>query len=175
MSDMFERSFEMVIEHEGHFSNDPDDRGGATCWGVCHAEINKFLGHVATIEEIKDFPIESAKQIYKKKYWDQMRLDEIKSDLIKMLLFDQGVNRGCVTTILSIERILGVKPNGIMDTETINAINARNGIKLAFDFIKSAQLAYISIVKNNQSQIVFLAGWMRRTHKLLDLVYRATN
>ena len=171
MPDSFEKSFKMVIEHEGHYSNDPADRGGATCWGITHSEINKFLGHTATIDEVKNFPINSAKQIYKEKYWNAMKLDMIKSEIMRLLLFDQGVNRGCGTAIISIEKVLGIAVNGIMDEQTIHSINHRNPIKLGLDFVKEAQKAYISIAIRNPSQIVFLSGWINRTHKLLDMIY----
>ena len=34
MADAFESWFDRTIEHEGGFVNDPDDKGGATNYGI---------------------------------------------------------------------------------------------------------------------------------------------
>jgi lysozyme family protein len=170
MNEQFEKAFKLIIDAEGGFTNNPADHGGPTNWGITQNEINKFLGHTASLEEVKTFPLESAKKIYKAKYWDHMHLDQINNKLLKVLLFDQGVNRGCGTAILSIQRIVGAKADALMDTETIDFINASDHLKTCFKFIEEAQKSYVQICKKNPSQMVFLSGWINRTIKLWELV-----
>jgi len=170
MSEAFEKAFKLVIEAEGGFSNDPEDRGGATMWGITQAEIDTKIGHHASIEEVKAFPIEKAKEIYKFKYWDRMRLDEVNNDMLKIMFFDQGVNRGCGTVVKQVEALVSTTADGLMDTITLSKINGTNALDLAFSFFKVSQISYIRIVKNNPSQMVFMLGWINRTHKLLNLI-----
>lgn len=170
MNKDFEKAFEMIIGHEGEYSNHPMDHGGPTIFGITHREISKFLGHEASIDEVKHFPLESAKAIYKTKYWDAIKLDSINSLLIKLLIFDQGVNCGPVSALIRMEKILGIKPNGVMDNETIFAINKRDEKELAYEFVKATQKNYINIVKKNATQIVFLSGWINRSLKLMDMI-----
>ena len=170
MSEAFEKAFKLVIESEGGFSNDPEDRGGATMWGITQAEIDIKLGHHATIAEVKAFPIEKAKEIYEFKYWKRMRLDEVNHDLLKIMFFDQGVNRGCGTVVKQVETIVHTTTDGLMDTTTLSKINETNALDLAFAFFKASQISYIKIVKNNPSQMVFMLGWINRTHNLLNLI-----
>lgn len=166
----FEKALEFVLENEGGFTNDVNDKGGATNWGITIDEVSKFLGKKATVEDVKNFPLSSAKQIYKVHYWDRMNLDLVPNDLLKTILFDQGVNRGTSTAIVGLQRVLGVKQDGVVGKETIAFISAKNPKKLVLDYIKDAQISYCRIVKNNPSQVVFLIGWMNRTHRLLDLL-----
>lgn len=166
----FEKSLEFVLAIEGGFTNDVNDRGGATNWGITINEISKFLGRKATVDDVKNFPLESAKQIYKVHYWDRMNLDLIANETLKTILFDQGVNRGTSTAIVALQRVLGTKQDGVIGKDTLAKINSKTSKDLIIDYIKDAQSSYIRIVKNNPTQIVFLQGWLNRTHRLLDLL-----
>ena len=64
----FEEIIEIVLEHEGGYVDDPDDRGGATNFGVIQRTyqdyINKYDdGHEVTKQEMKDMDVEDAKEV----------------------------------------------------------------------------------------------------------------
>ena len=50
----FDEIIEVVLEHEGGYVDDPDDRGGATNWGVTQAVYENFVGYKCDKEEIKN-------------------------------------------------------------------------------------------------------------------------
>lgn len=166
----FDKAFQMILEHEGGFSDHKDDRGSWTMYGITRAEVSRYLGHEASIDEVKALTIDQAKEIYKKNYWDKLKLDEVKSDLLKLILFDQGVNRGTGTIVLKVQKLLGVSVDGVFGPVTLSKLNAQDPKQFAILFFKDAQKSYIEIVKRNPSQIVFLNGWINRTHKLLDMI-----
>lgn len=166
----FDKAFQMILEHEGGFSDHPQDKGSWTMYGITRAEVSRYIGHEASIDEVKALTIDQAKEIYKKNYWDKLKLDEVKSDLLKLILFDQGVNRDTGTIVLKIQKLLGVSVDGVFGPVTIAKLNSQDPKHFSVLFFKDAQKSYIEIVKRNSSQIVFLNGWINRTHNLLDMI-----
>ncbi len=81
-----------LVAKEGGYSNDPNDSGGETMYGITIAEarINGYLG------EMKDMPRSVAENIYEKKYWVAPgfeRVSHMYYDVAREL-FDTGVNCG---------------------------------------------------------------------------------
>ena len=85
----FDTAFDLLITHEGGFSNHPDDPGGATMYGVTEtvARANGYQG------AMKDLTLDFAKRVYKTMYWDTCRCDDMP-DAVRYSLFDAAVNSG---------------------------------------------------------------------------------
>ena len=82
MRDSFDKAFELTIGLEGRPSNDPDDPGGFTIWGLAkkyHPEIDK------------ETTIEYAKQVYLEQYWIPSGCDD-QPWPVDACLFDSAVN-----------------------------------------------------------------------------------
>ena len=88
----FDKAFEHTIGKEGGYSNHPSDRGGETMWGITIA-VARDYGYAGNMKEL---PIETAKEIYRKRYWDKANLTEISkmSEPLASKLFDISVNMG---------------------------------------------------------------------------------
>ena len=50
----FEDIIAVVLKHEGGFVDDPDDRGGATNWGVTQKVYETFREEKCTVDDIKN-------------------------------------------------------------------------------------------------------------------------
>jgi len=60
------------------------------------------------------------------------------------------------------QRLLGVKPDGVVGMQTIHAVNGRDPRSL-FDTLKEERKAFfLSLVERDPSQKKFLKGWMNR-------------
>lgn len=81
-----------VIKIEGGYANDPNDSGGETNWGITVAVARAF-GYTGPM---RDMTRQQASEIYKARFWDSMRLDDVAaiSPQIALELFDSGVNVG---------------------------------------------------------------------------------
>ena len=82
MRENFDTAFELTIGLEGKPSNDPQDPGGFTIWGLAkryHPEINK------------DTTIDYAKSVYLKEYWIPPGCDN-RPFPYDVVLFDSAVN-----------------------------------------------------------------------------------
>jgi len=131
----FEIAFKRREPIEGGWSNEPEDDGNwtggkqgvgklvGTNRGVTAPEYSKFLGHEASIEEMKALPREHAIAIFKPEYWDQFRGDEINDQGIANDLYDACVNQGEITGIREIQEAAGLIVTGKMDNNTLNHLN----------------------------------------------------
>jgi hypothetical protein len=78
----FDKAFALTIGLEGKPSNDPQDPGGFTMWGLAkkyHPEITR------------DTTIEYAKEVYLKQYWIPQKCDDAPYPM-DICLFDAAVN-----------------------------------------------------------------------------------
>ncbi|EPB4554977.1 glycosyl hydrolase 108 family protein, partial [Acinetobacter baumannii] len=98
-----------LIKREGGYVNNPNDRGGATNYGITEAvaRVNGWKG------PMRDLPLDLAKQIYKQQYWINPRFDQVNtlSPLIAEELLDTGVNCGVAFAKPLLQRALNLLNN----------------------------------------------------------------
>lgn len=168
----FDILFPIVLRVEGGFSNDPDDTGGATCKGVTFEEFKKWRTSHAmpspTTADLRNITDAEAKAIYKTKYWDRWRADEIDSQKVANIVVDWVINSGS-HGITKPQAILGVKADGVVGAKTLAAVNNANADDL-FERVYNARVAfYKSIVARKPSQKKFLRGWLNRLQTIKKL------
>lgn len=179
-SQSFEKALAELLGVEKGYVDHEADTGGATNWGVtvAAARRNGYKG------DMRDYPVEHAKQVYWKDYWIEkhIRLDTLDSivgvDIVSEI-FEQGVNTGVVRTCKRVQRVLNVlnraedlyhdlKVDGWLGT---NARCAMGVLKRAGDlddlyrWLNIAQGArYFEILEGDpdQDQEAFARGWARR-------------
>ncbi len=168
MSKQFDHAFDLIIGVEGGYVNHPSDT--PTNWGITIETLSSVLKRTATLNDIKSLSKEAAKNIYKDRYWDRMKLDLIADETIQYLLFDSGVNFGTGTVIKRLQQLLKLPLTMNMDISTIKAINESKRLKFCFDFVKETMKAYISIVKSNPEKMIFFTGWSNRVFNMYDII-----
>lgn len=173
MTSNFDKAFDHVIGVEGGYTNDPFDHGGPTNWGITQATLSSFRGKPVSEQDVKNLTQHEAKMIYRSKYWNPLNCDAIKSAILSELLFDQGVNRGITAAAKTMQDAVGAKADGMIGPKTIAMINEQADKKLALKFVFASQESYGRIVQNDPSQVKFIVGWLRRTHKLIEKVFSA--
>jgi len=172
--EFFESALVHVLKSEGGYTNHPNDKGGPTNWGITQADYSSFLGRPATADDVKAMTIEEASAIYKKKYWDAMKLERIRDREIALILFDQGVNRGTKTAIKNLQTVLNesfgekLEVDGVLGNRTDVAIATAPKRTLCRKLLQNAVENYCRICIKNPSQLVFLLGWINRVDKLAD-------
>jgi len=88
MKDNFEKAISFVLKWEGGYSNDKDDIGGETKFGISKRSYPDL--------DIKNLTIEKAKEIYRKNYWNKLNCDKLPYPM-DLIVFDTGVNMGIST------------------------------------------------------------------------------
>jgi hypothetical protein len=61
-------SLRELLGHEGGYDNDPDDPGGPTNYGTTIYDARKYWKADATAEDVRNMPLDVAKDIYRTKY-----------------------------------------------------------------------------------------------------------
>ena len=164
MSELFEKCISVVLKSEGGFQNNPRDSGN---W-VGGYKTGKLVGTKYGIaakffpnEDIKNLTIERAKELYKLKYWDKMRLDGIRSHEAVLQIFDFGVNAGTRRSIKIAQQIALVNADGYVGKQTTEAINNYKG-DFVEDFKHARMVYYENLVDKKPSYALFLGGWLKR-------------
>lgn len=155
----FETAISKVLRHEGGFSDHPDDTGGKTRYGITEA-VARRIGYLGAMSEL---PLELAKQIYKREYWDAVRADELPAQ-VRYVLFDAAVNSGVGQAILWLQRAAGVEADGKLGPKTMAAAQALDGTGLK-NRLLAQRLRFMASLSNWPA---FSRGWARRIADLME-------
>lgn len=164
----FDKAIDFVLDHEGGYSNDPNDPGGETKFGIAkryHPDL-----------DIQSLTIDQAKALYKKGYWDRLNLDDLP-ERVAFILFDTAVNCGTVRAVKLLQKSLNalqpesaLAEDGILGPHTIRVMLNANERELVREFILQRQKYYRQKVRDAPKKSKFFAGWILRTLDLSDLV-----
>ena len=156
----FDKAFDLLIGNEGGYVNNPADPGGETNWGITRAVAvdNGYTGGM------KLMPKETAKQIYKKMYWDKLQCDQL-GFVVAFQLFDAGVNHGNSQAVKFLQRALSVVDDGVIGAKTIAATNSLDDLQIVMLF-NAERIEFYSSLKTFST---FGKGWVRRVASNLKL------
>lgn len=173
----FENSFEEVVMIEGGYSNNPSDSGGKTRYGITES-VARSYGYKGDMREL---PLQIAKDIYKKEYWDYLKLDQVDeiSTLIAREMFEVGVNAGTRIAARILQQCLNVfnrgesdymdiAADGRMGRATLIALTAfkrwrgEEGIKVLWKAMNCMQGAhYVTLAEAREKDEAFVYGWVK--------------
>lgn len=129
MQNDFEPAFAALMGNEGGFVANPADPGGATKYGISErvARANGYTG------DMRDLPVESARQIARAEYWNPIHGDQLPSELA-FQVFDACYNSGEQRAIKWLQQACGATPDGFLGIYTLGAIKAQDVDKLVMRF-----------------------------------------
>jgi hypothetical protein len=157
----FSQCLDLVFREEGGYTNDPQDHGGPTNFGITIADLKEWRGHDVTPEDVKNMTKGEAQEIYRSKYWNPMQCGEIPNG-IDLELFDFGVNAGIRTAIKMLQSVIGVTADGSVGPTTLSAAKAANPHTVVQTFSQH-RLEYYRSLEGWQH---FGAGWTNRTNSV---------
>lgn len=154
----FDTAFEKLVGFEGDYSNDKDDPGGATRYGITE-QVARENGYSGSMREL---PLDFAKAVYKRKYWDAIQADSLPP-AVRYAVFDSAVNSGVGQATRWLQRALGVKDDGVIGPKTLKAIAEQAPDGLLRRFL-GQRLVFLTTLPNWPA---FAKGWARRVGDLL--------
>lgn len=156
-----------ILSFEGGYVNDPHDPGGATKRGVTIATwrqvgYDKDGDGDIDVADLKLITADDAvKRVMKPHYWDRWQADRIKSQSVANLVVDWVWASG-KHGITGVQKLLGVKVDGIVGEKTLAAINAQDP-RVIFDHIHRARARFIDqVIAGRPTSARYRAGWLRR-------------
>jgi lysozyme family protein len=163
MQENWDKSFEMVLKHEGGFVNHPKDPGGMTNLGVTKAAWEAYLGHSVTEENMRALTPFIVKPFYKAQYWDKIKGDQLPSGA-DYAAYDLAVNSGVGRAAKYLQEIAGVTADGVIGPKSLEAIKACDPQKLV-DALCEKRLDFL---KRLPTFATFGKGWSRRVAEVKD-------
>ena len=147
----FEDAIDFVLKHEGGVSNDLDDAGGLTKWGICSRDYPQVFED--------GFSLNDAKAIYRSKYWCY---DSVRDQSVATKVFDMAVNMGPANAHRCLQKALNAKGDGVFGIITLGLTNQADPAKLLYELTVRAVIYYVTLAVAKPSQAKFLEGWIRR-------------
>jgi lysozyme family protein len=149
----FDQAFDIVIGHEGGYSNNQADPGGETKYGISKRAY--------PLLDIASLTLNDAKAIYLRDYWQALKCNELP-DAIRYPLFDAAVNAGVITAAKWLQMTLKVTVDGVIGPHTIAAAQSA-GEKTVRQML-GLQLDFKTRLPTWPT---FGAGWSRRIATIL--------
>jgi len=175
----FKEAIKLVFKHEGVFSDDPNDHGGPTQYGISLRflkDLPKEFGDInhdgtVNIEDVKSLTRGGAMLLYYKEFWCPLNLAAIRHPWVAVKVFDMAVTMGVKRAAMLLQRafndvspIFHLAVDGKIGPKSIDAINCINAENLLKAFQERCTEFYRTIVRYDASQSKWLKGWLNRVY-----------
>jgi lysozyme family protein len=165
----FSKALKVVLDHEGGgaFSDHPADRGGPTRWGVTKSTLAAWRGAPVTAQDVEGLSLEEASEIYRVRYWNPIRGEDIVAQDVATKCLDIAVNMGVTGGSHVIQ--LAVTWCGLplaLDNKvgpvTLTSLNSIKPEELLLELRHAMRVLYLGLAALHPEQQVFLKGWLNR-------------
>lgn len=156
----FAPSLALILAHEGGYVDHPLDPGGATNRGVTRATLAAHRGRPVTKAEVRALGEAEAGAIYRARYWDVVRADELPAGL-DLVVFDAAVNSGPSRAVKWLQAELGLEATGVMDEPLLKAAR----LVPARALIGRYTARRLGFLRRLSTWSAFGRGWTRRVLK----------
>ncbi len=159
MDPSIEKLLQDILLKEGGLSDDPDDKGGLTKFGISQKAFPSL--------DIASLTPERAKQIYYERYVIAPRIHLLPTPL-QALLTDYAVNSGPGVAIKALQRVLRITEDGMIGNETLKALVNADLRKVTNGVVRERVMMLGRIVVKAPKQVKFLSGWLKRALSFLQ-------
>ncbi len=185
----FEVAYLPTSKIEGGYSNDKDDAGGETIFGLTRRDYPKFSGW-AKVDNYKSLYKPSSNainkinadeelksdvaEVFKDNYWDTFRGDSLINQDVANSVFDTGINMGAETSRIMLQQALNfcntngtdyfdLVEDGIIGSKTLTVLNNHKHIYDVFNTYNILRgERYLNIMRKNRTQEKFWRSWLSR-------------
>ena len=166
----------LILLHEGGYVDHPNDKGGATNFGITQNTLTGWRGYPVSKDEVRNMLVEEARDIYEVRYLKEPGIDKI-IDPPQTLVLDMSINHGPRRSVKILQKTINlvgefgiVDVDGRLGPQTRGVVN--NAAEVMGPYLQNALVEerikfYHAIVNNNPSQKVFLKGWLRRANSFI--------
>jgi lysozyme family protein len=157
MNTNWDNAFRLMLQSEGGFVNHPRDPGGMTNLGVTKATWENWVGREVDEAEMRGLTPEKVEPLYKERYWDAVRGDELPMGL-DYLMFDFAVNAGAGRAIKLLQTAVSVRADGWFGPITMAAVQSIDPVTLIERFSAEKVVFYRGL----NTFATFGNGWLNR-------------
>ena len=160
MKKNFDKSFEMLLKHEGGYVNHPRDPGGMTNLGVTKRVYEAWIGREVDEAAMRALTPDDVAPIYRANYWDAVWGDHLPSG-VDFSALDWAVNSGPARAIKALQRIVGSVSDGVMGPKTMQAVMDMDAEKI-IDMMHGERQRFYERLDTFDT---FGRGWTRRNNE----------
>lgn len=160
MRSSYDASLDRLLKDEGGYTDHPSDPGGPTNFGITLVDARRYWKGNATADDVRTMPQSVARQIYRERYWNAMRCDELPAG-VDYAVFDYGVNSGIGRAGKVLRRVLDMPDTTSAITNEVVAAAARRNASDLVAAICAERLAFLQALKIFP---VFGRGWTTRVN-----------
>lgn len=163
----FSDAMRFVMENEGGYSDDKDDAGGETNYGIA----SKYNGDV----DVKKLSRAGAERLYKERYWDPYKADDLPHK-IGVKYFDVLVNAGPRDAGLVLQKAINrtwgdkkVGVDGIVGRRTVGAAFDVDEEELIESMVEEQKNMYLDKIKKRPTNLKYRKGWLSRAARVPEI------
>lgn len=157
MKHNWDEALKHILKYEGGYVNHKADPGGMTNLGVTKRVWEEWTGKPATEADMRGLTPAMVSPLYKKRYWDAVRGDDLPSG-VDLCVFDCAVNAGVSRASKFLQQAIGVPADGVIGPKTLAAVTAMPADKVIGKFCELREAHYKSL----PTFPTFGKGWMTR-------------
>jgi type VI secretion system secreted protein VgrG len=171
----FDPAIEVVLANEGGLTDDRDDPGGITNYGITLPVLKAEPGmSLAGPQQIRELTEADARRIWRRQWWERYGYGQIDSQDVATKIFDLSVNVGPYRAHQLLQRSLRavgypVADDGQLGPHTFAAIRAAHDTGRDRQLVVALRMAaegyYRRIVAKKPIMGKFLVGWLRRAYQ----------
>lgn len=166
MRDDFEPSLRHVLADEGGWSDDPDDDGGPTMYGVTQPPYDEWrTRHGLPTQPVQAITRDEARSVYLDLFWTPAGGDVLPPPL-DLVVFDAAVQHGPAEAVRMLQGALGVPQDGGIGPVTLGALAGRDAAAVARLVLDKREALYRWLAANKPGKAKFLHGWLNRIGRL---------
>ena len=165
MRNNFDHCLAAVLKHEGGYVDNPKDPGGATNLGCTKKVWEEWVGREATKDDIRALKVTDVAPLYKQKYWDLIKGDDLPSGA-DYVMFDCAINSGTGRSAKIAQKLCGATPDGAIGPASLAAIVGfcdRDGARHFIEEYSDARLRFLQALPTFEH---FGKGWSRRVSEV---------
>ena len=165
-----QESLARVLAHEGGYSNNPKDPGGATMKGVTQRVYDAYRrGRGEAPRPVKGIATNELNEIYDRQYWDAVKGDQLPAG-VDYVVFDGAVNSGPGRSIMWLQQAFRPadtgRIDGVLGMGTLAALKADTNNDALIDRICNARMAFL---RHLGTFSTFGRGWTARVAEVRSI------
>lgn len=164
-----------LLGDEGsRYTDDPDDSGGPTKWGVTQYLWSTFTDTIPTPEDIRNLTLFQVKPFYELLYWKPLGCDQIADAGIAIAIFDVGVLFGVPAISYLVQDAANLcggrlTQDGKIGPDTSTCLNAIARDVFLASFHQLLMQRIERIIEKSPKDEKYRKGWVARIDRLLTL------
>jgi len=157
----FLQALDLVLAHEGGWSNHPKDRGRATMKGITLHTYRHHFGYHKNKADLRAIKKEEVAYIYFVGYWARAHCQDLPNGLA-YVVFDAAVNSGVSRSVKWLQKAAGAKADGVVGPRTLAKVAALPEKHL----IKMSIMSRRRSLRGLKEWATFGRGWTARVNEV---------